>query len=465
MSNGLARVILAGTHSGVGKTTITIGLLEALRRRGISVQPYKVGPDYIDTGFHSDISGRASGNLDSYFLTPNVLRELFSRKARQASFSLIEGVMGLYDGLASNPAIGSTAHVAKILKAPVILIVDANKIAASAGAVVLGYKKFDPYTNIAGCIVNRVAGRSHYRMLKESIEKNCGIKVLGYLPRDNSFVLAERHLGLRPTQEVSVRRVANRIAKAVEEFIDIGALVAVGKNAPALPAFKHVIFATKPREKNITIAVARDKSFHFYYQDNLDILEYLGARLCFFSPMKSKKLPVGTNGVYIGGGFPEMFAKELGANRALLTDLKARSRENMPIYAECAGLMYLMKELRTHDKRIVPMAGIFPGRTQMGKKLRMFGYYKAKTRYTTILGKKGSVCKGHMFHWSHVIRMPKREPYVFSLAKRTRAYRDGYMRNNTVATYLHFHFASNIGFAKTFIESCRKFKLEKYVNA
>ena len=464
MSNGLARVILAGTHSGVGKTTITIGLLQALMKRGISVQPYKVGPDYIDTGFHSNICSRPCGNLDSYFLTGDALLEVFSRKAKQVSFSLIEGVMGLYDGLASNPSIGSTAHVAKILKAPVILIVDANKIAASAGAVVLGYKKFDPCTNIVGCIVNRVTGCSHYRMVKKSIEKNCGIKVLGYLPKDNSFGLAERHLGLRPAQEVSVRRLVNRITKAVEEFIDIDALVAVGKKAPALPSFKPVIFTNKPCEKNISIAVARDKSFHFYYQDNLDILEYLGARLRFFSPLKSKKLPVGTSGVYIGGGFPEMFAEELTANRTLLTELKTRSREGMPIYAECAGLMYLMKELRTHDKRVVPMAGIFPGRTQMGKRLHMFGYYKAKTQCATILGKKGSVCKGHMFHWSYITRMPARESYVFSLKKRGRVYRDGYTRDNTVATYLHFHFASNVEFAKNFIESCRKYKKDRYVN-
>lgn len=454
---GVPRIILAGTHSGVGKTTITIGIIGALAKRGISVQPYKIGPDYIDTGFHKCIAGRPSRNLDSYFLERDILLELFSRQAKKVSFSVIEGVMGLYDGLASNSEIGSTAHVAKILKAPVILIIDAGKIAASVSALVLGYKMFDPDINVAGCILNRIKNNSHYQILKESIEKKCRIKVLGYLPKDNSLFLAERHLGLKPAGEVIPTGIYTKIRKAVERYIDIDAVFTIGNKASALPHFKPVIFTDKPARKDISIAVAMDKSFHFYYQDNLDILEHFGARLCFFSPLKDKYLPLGVSGIYIGGGFPEIFAKELADNKTLLTELKMKSREGMPIYAECGGLMYLMRELCTKDKRVFPMAGIFPGRTQMGKGLRMFGYYDVETECDTILGKQAITFRGHVFHWSYVTGMPADTTSAFRLKKGKHFYRDGYLKGNTVATYLHLHFGSNISVAKNFVESCRNY--------
>lgn len=456
MNKSFSRIILAGTHSGVGKTTITMGIMQALIKRGLVVQPYKVGPDYIDPGFHTALAGRACRNLDSYFFTKDVLLELFSRQAKKADLALIEGVMGLYDGLAENPALGSTAHVAKILKAPVILIIDASKIAASAGAVVLGYKTFDPDVDLAGCIVNRISGETHYQLVKKSIEEKSGVKVLGYLPKDNSFGLAERHLGLRPAQEVNVGRIGQRITGAAEKFIDLDALIAIGEKAPPLPLFKSVIFASRPGRKEISIAVARDKSFHFYYQDNLDILEHGGARLRFFSPLKSKSLPAGTSGVYIGGGFPEMCAAKLAANKTLLAELKAKSRAGLPIYAECAGLMYLMKELQTQDGRIFPMTGIFPGRTRLGKRLSLFGYYQASSEAETILGPRGSVCPGHLFHWSYTTRMPGAD--VFKLRKRGKVFYDGYARDKTVATYLHFHFAANVGLAANFIASCRRYQ-------
>ncbi len=483
------RVILAGTHSGVGKTTITMGLLKALKNRNISVQPYKIGPDYIDSGFHSRIAGRICRNLDSFFLPNDVLLELFSRQAKQVSFSVIEGVMGMYDGLAprftrdsqtgsskwpkANSEIGSTAHAAKILRSPVILIIDAAKMAASAGAVVLGYREFDRNVNIAGCIVNQVAGVSHYRIIKDSIEQKSGVKVLGYLPKNLSFALPERHLGLTPIQEVNTRKMYAGIAKTVEKFIDIDMVVKIGKGAPALPDFKKTIFITnvsdKPSSfllrgisskqkrsgKKVTIAIARDKSFHFYYQDNLDILEHFGARLRFFSPLNSKTLPGGACGVYIGGGFPEMFAKELASNRALLKELKNRSLQGMPIYAECGGLMYLMKELETLDKKVFSMAGIFPGRIQMGNKLRMFGYYDIKAMRDNIISKRGFTAKGHLFHWSYAIRMPKEALCAFQLRKGGKTFPDGYMKDNTLVSYVHLHFGSNPAWAKRFVEQCK----------
>ena len=452
------RIIIAGTHSGVGKTTITLGLLQVLKNRGTSVQPYKVGPDYIDSAFHSKIAGRFCRNLDSFMLSQDVLLELFERQAQTADVSVIEGVMGMYDGVDSQSGIGSTAHTAKILKAPVILVIDCGKMSASTGAVALGYKKFDSKVRIAGCIFNRIASQNHYQIAKQSVEQKSGIKVLGYFPKNAPISMSERHLGLTPVQEVNDRKTYRKIAEFVEQYIDIDGLIAIANEADTLPRFRKTIYQHPPFKKNVNIAVARDKCFHFYYQDNLDILEHFGARLKFFSPLKSKSLPRGISGVYIGGGFPEKFAKELAGNRNLRADINLKSRQNMPIYAECGGLMYLMKKLQTADRTSFPMVGIFQGKTKMGKGLRMFGYYNVTGVHSNILCRKDDITKGHVFHWSYLMQMPKTIPCAFELQRRDVKLQDGYMKNNTLASYLHIHFGTNISFARRFIEQCKNYK-------
>ena len=451
------RVIIAGTHSGVGKTTITLGLLLAIRNRGLCVQPYKVGPDYIDAGFHSKISRRVCRNLDSFFLSRDVLLELFQRSSQSASISIIEGVMGMYDGSGTPENTGSTAHAARMLNAPVILVIDSGKMAVSAGAVALGYQKFDSRVNIAGCIINRAAGDFHYKIVKRSIEK-AGVRVLGYLPKKLSFNLPERHLGLTPVQEINISKIYQKIAKVVDEFVDVDAVIKVANNAGALPEFRKTIFSQKYSGNKTSIAVARDDSFHFYYQDNLDILKHFGAELKFFSPLKSRSLPGGISGVYIGGGFPEMFAGQLAANESLRRDIKTKSSRGMPVYAECGGLMYLMRELKTDDKKIFPMVGIFPGRVRMGKGLRMFGYYDVRTVRSNIISDKGAVTKGHIFHWSYVNSMSKQIPFAFCLQRRGKIFYDGYMKDNTLAGYLHIHFGTDPSWAKKFVESCFEYR-------
>ncbi|MCK5215997.1 MAG: cobyrinate a,c-diamide synthase [Candidatus Omnitrophica bacterium] len=456
--NKYPRIVIAGTHSGVGKTTLTIGLLLAFKKKGIAVQPYKVGPDYIDSAFHSMIAGRACRNLDSFLLSEDVLLELFERQAQVSEFSIVEGVMGLYDGIGQQAQTGSTAHASKILKAPVVLIIDCGKMSGSAGAVALGYKKFDSKVRISGCILNKIASPSHYKIAKQSVEQKSGIEVLGYFPKNAPISMSERHLGLTPVQEVTNKRIYKKITKLVEQHIDIDRLITIAKSADALPCFRKTIYRKPLVKKEVSIAVARDKCFHFYYQDNLDILEHYGAWLKYFSPLKSKSLPKGVSGVYIGGGFPEKFAEELAGNKDLRADIKLKSRQGMPVYGECGGLMYLMRELQTADKKSFPMVGIFSGKTKMGKGLRMFGYYDVTCVQSNILCVKNSVTKGHVFHWSYLLQLPKNIPRVFKLQRRGKTSHDGYIKNNTLASYLHVHFGTNTDFASRFVEQCRDYK-------
>ncbi|MCD4782083.1 MAG: cobyrinate a,c-diamide synthase [Candidatus Omnitrophica bacterium] len=452
--NKYPRIVIAGTHSGVGKTTLTIGLLLALKKRGVAVQPYKVGPDYIDSAFHSMIAGRACRNLDSFLLSEDVLLELFERQAHVAEFSVIEGVMGLYDGAGRHSQTGSTAHVSKILKAPVILVIDCGKMSGSAGAVALGYKKFDSKVRIAGCILNRIASQSHYEIAKQSVEQKNGIEVLGYFPKNAPISMPERHLGLTPVQEVNSRKIYKKIAEIIERYIDIDRLISIAKTAEALPDFRKTIYQQPLVKKEVNIAVARDKCFHFYYQDNLDILEHYGARLKYFSPLKSKSLPKGVNGVYVGGGFPEKFAEELAGNKDLRADIRLKSKQGMPMYGECGGLMYFMRELQDADKKSFPMVGVFPGKTKMGKGLRMFGYYDVTCVGPNVLCEKNAATRGHVFHWSYLLQLPKNIPCVFKLQRRGKVSQDGYMKNNTLVSYLHVHFGTNTAFASRFVEQC-----------
>jgi cobyrinic acid a,c-diamide synthase len=455
------RLVLAGTHSGVGKTTVTLAVLTALKRRGLSVQPFKVGPDYIDPSFHTKIARRTCRNLDPFFLNRDVLLELFQRQAKEVSLSIIEGVMGLYDGLGEDSRVGSTADIAGILNAPLVLIVDAGKMAASAGAVVLGYRRFDPGLNIVGCILNRIAGESHYQIVKRSIEKKSDIKVLGYLPKRLDFVLPERHLGLTPAQEIKTTKIYERLASVSEKHIDIDKLIRLARDSKALPEFRPSIFSGNPPKKKVVIAVASDESFHFYYQDNLDILEHYGARLEHFSPLRSKSLPKDIGGIYIGGGFPELFAKRLSDNHSLREEILAQSRRGMPIYAECGGLMYLMKELQTADKKRFSMVGVFPGKTKMGKGLRMFGYYDIAAVKDNILAGKGGLNKGHIFHWSYLTAMPSRLPRAFRVVRRGKTSFDGYMKNKSLASYTHLHFGCNPSWAKNFVDECFMYQRKK----
>lgn len=446
---------MAGTNSGVGKTTLTLGLILALKKRGINVQPFKAGPDYIDTSYHTYVSNRVCRNLDPWMLSGNTVLELFERQAKLSDISIIEGAMGLYDGFLGKEE-GSSAHLAKILRSPVILIVDARSLSRSAAAVVLGYKEFDKGVDLRGVILNNIGSASHYSSIKGAVKKSVRLPVLGFLPKDKRLVLPERHLGLIPAYEKKpLNDFLINAANLIEDNIDINALIEIARNPRPLPGFKKKIFVKKQAHKKINIAVAKDESFNFYYQDNLDILTHNGANIIEFSPVKDKALPAGVNGLYIGGGFPELFASKLSKNNALKKDIFRHAKNGMPVYAECAGLMYLSKSISDFKGRNFPMVGIFDFSVKMGKRLSALGYVNLEVLKNNILSNKRSRIKGHIFHWSYLSNLPKKIDFAFLAKKKGKEpVLDGFSRWNVLASYTHLHFGSNIKFARNFINNC-----------
>ncbi len=462
----LPRIIIAGTHSGVGKTTLTLGIILALKKRGLNVQAFKVGPDYIDPAYHSEASGKLCGNLDSRLLSKNTVIELFKRRSEDADISIIEGVMGLYDGLKDSEE-GSTAHLAKILNCPVILILDARSLSRSAAAIALGYKEFDRDVDIAGIILNNIANLNHYHYIKAAIEKKTKIPVLGYLPKNINLRLSERHLGLVPVMEKKLNfEFYARLAKLVSDNINLAKLLGIARKAKPLSHSREIIF-TQPlharagsSKGRVRIAIAKDEAFNFYYQDNLDILSHLGADIFTFSPLRDSALPKGINGLYIGGGFPEVFAASLSKNRRLKQAIYQKSEEGLPIYAECGGLMYLVENLIDFKKIKFPMVGIFKCSVSMGQRLQRMGYVDVQVVKDNILSNQGDRNRAHLFHWSHLEDIPKNLPFAYKIIKdQDNIFYDGLIAKNVLASYAHLHFASNMLFAKNFINSCREFKI------
>ncbi|MDP1853920.1 MAG: cobyrinate a,c-diamide synthase [Candidatus Omnitrophota bacterium] len=453
------RVVLAGANSGSGKTTLTLGLILALTKRGFNIQPFKAGPDYIDCAYHSYVSKSPCANLDSWMIPKETIRELFAHRAKEADISLIEGVMGLYDGLNDSEA-GSTAELAKILGAPVILIVNAHASSRSLAALALGYKEFDHEINLKGVILNNIASSTHYQSAKKSIEKRVKIPVLGFLPRDEKLKLNERHLGLVPVYEKKAFLEFSRLlCKKVDENIEIEKIIAIARSAKKIPPFRQRIFKDAAIPQKVTIAVANDAAFNFYYQDNLDILRQNGAHLVDFSPLTDKKLPKGVNGLYIGGGFPEVFAARLAKNVKLKNDIRLKVNSGLPIYAECGGLMYLSQEITDLKGRKFPMAGILDVKIAMGKKRAALGYVTLTTLRDNILSKKGDKIRAHVFHWSHFIQTP-RNNWAYNVYKKgSNVSYDGLVKKNILAGYAHLHFAADIKFCANFISACRNYKI------
>ena len=451
------RIVIAGTNSGSGKTTFTAGLIAALRSRGMTVQPFKTGPDYIDPGFHTLAAGRPCRNLDTMLLSRNSALELFDRNSSGADISVVEGVMGLFDGAGARDERGSTAHLAKTIQAPVILVVNGRSMARSASALVLGFSRFDRRVPVAGALLNALGSANHYRILKEAIEGDTGIPVFGYLPRTGDIAVPERHLGLVPSveQEQGAETI-ERIRGLVEEHVDVGALLELARCAQVLPSYSPAIFVLPAKPIRARIAVARDEAFHFYYQDNLDILEHLGATLLPFSPLRDPKLPEGTQGVYIGGGFPEEFAGRLSANESLRAELRTAAVCGMPVFAECGGLMYLVEWLQDKSGATHGMVGVFPGITRMGKRLQALGYCGGTLERGALPGRKGATLRGHLFHWSIYDSEGNDDLFSLRLEKNGNVYRDGLSQKNAFASYLHLHFGTNPAPARRFLERAAK---------
>ncbi|WP_294145356.1 cobyrinate a,c-diamide synthase [uncultured Selenomonas sp.] len=466
MRNSIPRIVIAGTQSGSGKTTLVTGLLAALRARELSVQSYKVGPDYIDPGFHALASGRPAHNLDTWLVPAAKLPALFLAEAGDADIAVIEGVMGLYDG--GRKGVSSTAEIAKLLDAPVLLTIDCKSMGASAAAIALGFKSYDPDVNIAGVLLNRLGSATHETMIRTAMEA-ISMPVLGAIHRDDALHLPERHLGLTPTTEVEAAETVRKMGEAVGRQVDVEGIVALAKKAvtfenpdASLPSQSSLRMTAPPEGEPLAhplrLAVAQDAAFSFYYESSLAVLERLGATLVPFSPLKDAALPDGISGLLIGGGFPEMFASDLAANATMRQSIREAADADLPIYAECGGYMYLLEDLVDFDGKAHPMCGVFPGRAAMTKKLQMVGYVTAKMQWDTILGPAGTELRGHEFHFSQELeREEPVRPYTFTKLRNGATYGAGQQRGNVLGSYLHIHFAGCPGAAGHFVEACQAY--------
>lgn len=434
--------VLAGTGSGCGKTTVTLGLLNVLKQRGLRVQPCKVGPDYLDTAWHTAISGTASRNLDSFMLPEPILNALFCEQMQNADIAVIEGVMGLYDGYGTDPNYCSTAAMAKQLGCPVILLVDGKAVSTSIAATVMGFQHFDPTLHIAGVIVNRVNSESHFQLLKTAIEHYCAVPVLGYVPRVDGVALPERHLGLVTARESVVNQQSwQDFAARLESTLDIDRLLALC-HLQTLPQGEWPERPAPNAGEGLTLAMADDEAFNFYYPDNVALLARTGVNIVRFSPIHDRGLP-DCQMVWLGGGYPELHAAALAANTTMLTSLREAHQRGVAIYAECGGLMYLGSLLEDADGVEHHMADILPGRSKMGKRLTRFGYCEAQALQPTLLAAEGDVLRGHEFHYSD---FSPDTPAVLACRKvrdgqTVQAWSGGWRAGNTFASYLHVHFA------------------------
>ncbi len=449
-------LVIAGTQSGVGKTTVTLGLLYALRRRGLTVQPFKVGPDFIDPGHHSRAAGRVCRNLDGWMLSRDENLAIFRRHAAQTQVAVVEGVMGLFDGYDGLSDAGSTAQMAKWLGLPVLLVVDARAMARSAAALVHGFASFDPDLTLAGVVFNRIGGAGHLHYLEQALSQLDGVKCLGGLPREAKLAIPERHLGLTTAEDHPLETEhLEHLADFMEAHLDLDGLL------QALPVLS--IPPVTPMEAvppTVRLGVARDRAFCFYYPENLELLARFGAELVPFSPLTDRELPPNLHGLYLGGGYPELFAARLSANEGLKRQMAQQAAAGLPVYAECGGLMYLSQEIQDLEGRRHAMAGVLPLQVRMLKRLKALGYREITLIADGLLGPAGTRARGHEFHYSEIATETGDLPRLYHLTARQGAETppEGYHLKNVLASYVHLHFGSNPEVARHLVDHCLKYR-------
>jgi cobyrinic acid a,c-diamide synthase len=444
-------VIIAGTHSGSGKTTAVLAVLAALVRRGLRVQGYKVGPDFIDPGHHARITGRPGRNLDTWLLDPEALAASFRRGAEGADVAVIEGVMGLFDGRGGLDEAGSAADLARLWDLPVVLVIDARGLARSVAPLVLGFTMFDPSVRVCGVVANKVGGRRHFdEYLAPALRGSvAGVAPLGYLVRDESLAIPSRHLGLVTADEFGPgSQLADRLGDAAEASLDLDGLLALAQ-PPRLPeaSLAKSISASTPRRR-VRLALARDRAFCFYYEDNLDLLRAEGAEIVPFSPLDDGGLPEGTEVLYLGGGYPELFAERLAANAPMRAAVRRFHAEGGRIVAECGGLMACAENLRDASGAEWPLWGLVPARVMMHDRFAALGYVTVAVDRPTPLGPAGTLVRGHEFHYS-TLEPRTALPYATRLLRPDRAPKpDGIQIGGLLAGYAHMHFGSNPAVAR-----------------
>ncbi|PWI08640.1 cobyrinic acid a,c-diamide synthase [Streptomyces sp. NWU339] len=456
MVTSVPRLVIAAPASGSGKTTVATGVMAALTARGLAVSPHKVGPDYIDPGYHALATGRVGRNLDAYLCGPELVGSLFAHGARGCDIAVAEGVMGLYDGAAGEGESASTAHVAKLLRAPVVLVVDASSQSRSVAALVHGFVTWDPEVRVGGVILNKVASDRHEALLREALD-SVGVPVLGVLRRAAQAETPSRHLGLVPVAERGAAAVGAVAAMAaqVEAGCDLEGLVALARGAGALPCAAwdaaEVLGSSPqgaaPADPLVRVAVAGGAAFTFSYAEHSELLAAAGAEVVVFDPLRDEKLPDGTRGLVIGGGFPEVYASELSANEPLREAVAELASSGAPVAAECAGLLYLCRELDG-----LPMCGVLGASARMGERLTL-GYRDAVAVTDSALAAAGTRMRGHEFHRTLVEPGAGAAPAWGMRAPERRV--EGFVQRGVHASFLHTHWASEPGVARRFVERCR----------
>lgn len=457
--------VVAGTTSGSGKTTVALGFLAALTRRGHRVAPFKVGPDFIDPGHHSRVAGSVSRNLDGWMLSKDYNRNNFTRCTRMADVAVVEGVMGLFDGRDGKSEAGSTAEMAKQLELPVLLVVNARSMARSAAALVQGFENFDRELNFAGVLFNNIGSPRHMQYLTEALEGHVRMPCIGGIPRQTTVSIPERHLGLFTEADHTLSEdIVAQLADLIEDNVDLDALLRRlddHHDIHALAEEKSAILAE--RTEKARIGVARDNAFCFYYQDNLDLMISAGAQLVFFSPLKDTGLPEGLDGIYLGGGYPELYALQLAQNQSIRHCIKKLSDAGMPIYGECGGLMYLGATITDLEGIRHPMTNCFSLETRMLPRLKTLGYREVRLIRDSLLGKSGLTIRGHEFHYSEIVTGPAGADTVYSMTGRAGGHNtpEGYRVKNTLGSYVHLHFGSQMSVPSAIVDSCLAFKHER----
>lgn len=448
-------LIVAGERSGVGKTTVTLGLLAALTRRNLTVQSFKVGPDYIDPMFHRRVTRRVCRNLDPVLTSEAYVQECFARHCASAEYALIEGVMGLFDGAVGRGDFASTAHIARSLDRPILLVLDCSRMSYSIAALVHGYRSFDPRLKFAGVVLNRVGSDRHLDILKSALEP-LQIPILGVLRRQEQIQIPDRHLGLVPTDELTgLRELIDRLADLGETCFDWSKLTPLLKvENPSK------IQISEPKSTKVRIAIAKDAAFNFYYEDNLELLQQSGAELVFWSPLHDSALPENIHGLYLGGGFPEMFAEKLSENLQARKAVYVAIAEGMPTYAECGGLMYLCQQLKDFSDQTFPMVGVISTTAMMGSRLTL-GYRQAVALQDSPLLPQGSIVHGHEFHRSHLQDTPTQPLFELHSTGLPTTY-EGWTTGNLHASYLHLHWGAIPQLGDRFVQQCANFRFGRY---
>ncbi len=442
-------LVIGGTHSGVGKTSVATALMSASVRRGLRVRAFKVGPDFIDPTFHRAATGRASHNLDGWMLSREANLALYARASEGADLCIIEGVMGLFDGRSANDESGSTAAVAKWLGAPVVLVADGSAMARSGAALVHGFESFDPELRLTGVIFNRVSSEKHFAYLRDSLRAHCKATPLGYLPTESAITLPARHLGLHLADEVLTPELLTGLADWMERTVDVGAMLSLAQLAKAL---RPSDVTEPPAQKYaVRIAVARDRAFQFYYEENFHHLRRYGAELVEYRPTDDLRLPGDVDALYLGGGYPELYAAALAANRSMRESVRSFAESGAPIYAECGGFMYLTEGIIDHNGQQHEMCGIFPTQARMQSRLAGLGYAELEVLGDAAWLRAHERMRAHEFRYSTMDDMPASVPRVYKVHGTHGSRLEGFLAGNVLGGYFHVHFGSCPGFAERFV--------------